>query len=66
MQATDEQQQIIAHDRGCQLVFAVAGAGKTTTMVKRIERLRVRGFLGLSISWRLHLAMLLCKIFVRL
>ena len=36
---TDEQQQIIDHDFGPALVFAVAGAGKTTTMVRRIERL---------------------------
>lgn len=36
---TDEQQQIINHDSGPALVFAVAGAGKTTTMVRRIERL---------------------------
>ncbi len=36
---TDEQQSIVDHDMGPALVFAVAGAGKTTTMVRRIERL---------------------------
>ena len=36
---TDEQQEIVDHDFGPALVFAVAGAGKTTTMVRRIERL---------------------------
>lgn len=36
---TDEQQVIVDHDLGPALVFAVAGAGKTTTMVRRIERL---------------------------
>ncbi len=36
---TGEQQRIIDHDSGPALVFAVAGAGKTTTMVRRIERL---------------------------
>ncbi len=36
---TDEQQRIVDHDSGPALVFAVAGAGKTTTMVRRIERL---------------------------
>jgi hypothetical protein len=36
---TEEQQQIVAHDHGPALVFAVAGAGKTTAMVHRIERL---------------------------
>ena len=36
---TDEQRAIVAHDRGPALVFAVAGAGKTTAMTYRIERL---------------------------
>ncbi|PYE52042.1 ATP-dependent helicase [Deinococcus yavapaiensis] len=36
---TSEQQRIVAHDHGPALVFAVAGAGKTTAMVHRIERL---------------------------
>ncbi len=36
---TDEQQRIVKHDFGPALVFAVAGAGKTTTLVRRIERL---------------------------
>ncbi len=39
LRLTDEQQQIVDHDFGPALVFAVAGAGKTTTMVRRIERL---------------------------
>ena len=39
VQLTDEQQRIVEHDSGPALVFAVAGAGKTTTMVRRIERL---------------------------
>ncbi|MBF2052240.1 MAG: ATP-dependent helicase [Candidatus Sericytochromatia bacterium] len=36
---TEEQQAVVAHDHGPALVFAVAGAGKTTAMVHRIERL---------------------------
>ena len=36
---TDEQRTIVAHDGGPALVFAVAGAGKTTAMTYRIERL---------------------------
>ena len=36
---TDEQRAIVAHDYGPALVFAVAGAGKTTAMTYRIERL---------------------------
>jgi len=36
---TQEQQAVVAHDHGPALVFAVAGAGKTTAMVHRIERL---------------------------
>lgn len=36
---TDEQRAIVTHDRGPALVFAVAGAGKTTAMTYRIERL---------------------------
>ncbi len=36
---TEEQQAIVAHDHGPALVFAVAGAGKTTAMTHRIERL---------------------------
>ncbi len=36
---TEEQQAIVAHDDGPALVFAVAGAGKTTAMTYRIERL---------------------------
>lgn len=38
-QLTPEQQAIVAHNYGPALVFAVAGAGKTTTMVQRIARL---------------------------
>lgn len=36
---TDQQQMVVNHNRGAALVFAVAGAGKTTAMVHRIERL---------------------------
>lgn len=36
---TDEQQAVVRHDTGPALVFAVAGAGKTTAMVHRVERL---------------------------
>ncbi len=36
---TEQQHAIIHHNYGPALVFAVAGAGKTTTMVHRIERL---------------------------
>ncbi|MDW8090778.1 MAG: ATP-dependent helicase [Meiothermus sp.] len=39
LQLTDEQQAVVAHDEGPALVFAVAGAGKTTALVHRIERL---------------------------
>lgn len=39
LQLTDQQRQIVAHDGGPALVFAVAGAGKTTAMVHRVERL---------------------------
>jgi DNA helicase II / ATP-dependent DNA helicase PcrA len=36
---TEQQQAVVNHDVGPALVFAVAGAGKTTAMVHRIERL---------------------------
>lgn len=36
---TPQQQAIVNHNTGPALVFAVAGAGKTTAMVRRIERL---------------------------
>lgn len=36
---TSAQQAVVDHDAGPALVFAVAGAGKTTAMVHRIERL---------------------------
>lgn len=36
---TPQQQAIVAHDTGPALVYAVAGAGKTTAMVQRIARL---------------------------
>lgn len=36
---TEEQQAIVDHDGGPALVFAVAGAGKTTALVHRLERL---------------------------
>ena len=38
-QLTPQQQAIVAHNEGPALVFAVAGAGKTTAMVQRIARL---------------------------
>lgn len=40
---TDEQQTVVAHDAGPALVFAVAGAGKTTAMVHRMARLVANG-----------------------
>ncbi|GAA4015311.1 ATP-dependent helicase [Deinococcus rubellus] len=36
MKITSEQQRIIEHTQGHALVFAVAGSGKTTTMIERI------------------------------
>ena len=36
---TEEQSAIVNHNHGPALVFAVAGAGKTTAMIHRIERL---------------------------
>ena len=39
LQLTEAQQAVVAHDHGPALVFAVAGAGKTTAMVYRVERL---------------------------
>jgi len=39
MKPTKEQQQIIDHNEGRAVVFAVAGSGKTSTVVKRINRL---------------------------
>jgi len=39
MKATKEQQAVIDHEQGRAVVFAVAGSGKTTTVVKRINRL---------------------------
>ena len=39
IQLTAEQQAIVHHNEGPALVFAVAGSGKTTAMVHRIERL---------------------------
>jgi DNA helicase-2/ATP-dependent DNA helicase PcrA len=40
---TDEQQRIVRHGRGPALVFAVAGAGKTTSLVHRVARLVEEG-----------------------
>jgi DNA helicase II / ATP-dependent DNA helicase PcrA len=40
---TPQQQAVVAHDTGPALVFAVAGAGKTTAMVHRIQRLVAEG-----------------------
>jgi len=42
-QLTDEQTRIVQHGRGPALVFAVAGAGKTTSLVHRIVRLVTQG-----------------------
>lgn len=39
MNLTTEQQSVVNHNLGPALVFAVAGAGKTTSMVHRIKRL---------------------------
>jgi len=36
---TWEQKNIVSHDTGHALVKAVPGSGKTTTLVKRVERL---------------------------
>jgi len=36
---TWEQKRVVAHERGHALVKAVPGSGKTTTLIKRIERL---------------------------
>jgi superfamily I DNA/RNA helicase len=36
---TSEQQAVVAHNRGPAVVFAVAGAGKTTALVLRVARL---------------------------
>ncbi len=36
---TEQQRAIVNHNQGPALVFAVAGAGKTTAMMQRIERL---------------------------
>ncbi|GIV77290.1 MAG: DNA helicase [Litorilinea sp.] len=43
MPLTEQQQAIVAHDGGPALVFAVAGAGKTTALVHRIARLVEEG-----------------------
>ncbi|MCO5205822.1 MAG: ATP-dependent helicase [Anaerolineae bacterium] len=43
MRLTDQQQAVVDHDTGPALVFAVAGAGKTTAMVHRIGRLVSEG-----------------------
>ncbi len=44
MQLTDEQQRIVHHDTGPAIVYAVAGAGKSTTLAHRVVRLvKARG-----------------------
>ena len=40
---TPQQQAVVQHEDGPALVFAVAGAGKTTAMVQRIRRLVADG-----------------------
>ena len=42
-QLTEEQRRIVRHGEGPALVFAVAGAGKTTALVHRVARLVERG-----------------------
>ncbi|MCB0291258.1 MAG: UvrD-helicase domain-containing protein, partial [Calditrichaeota bacterium] len=39
MKLTDQQMAIVQHTTGPALVFAVAGSGKTTSMVQRIKHL---------------------------
>jgi len=39
LRLTEEQQEVVDHTLGPALVFAVAGAGKSTAMVHRIEKL---------------------------
>lgn len=43
MQLTPEQQRIVAHATGPAVVYAVAGAGKSTTMAYRVQALVARG-----------------------
>ena len=43
MQLTEEQQRIIQHKHGHARVRAVAGSGKTTTMVERVHHLLKKG-----------------------
>jgi DNA helicase-2/ATP-dependent DNA helicase PcrA len=43
MNLTDEQQRIVAHESGHAKVSAVAGSGKTTTMVARVRHLLEQG-----------------------
>jgi DNA helicase-2/ATP-dependent DNA helicase PcrA len=43
MQLTEEQRRIVRHENGHALVSAVAGSGKTTTMVARVQQLLERG-----------------------
>ncbi|MFC0269406.1 ATP-dependent helicase [Kushneria aurantia] len=43
MQLTDQQRAVVEHGDGHARVFAVAGAGKTATMVARVARLLERG-----------------------
>lgn len=43
VQLTEQQRTIVAHNKGPALVFAVAGAGKTTAMTHRIRRLVQEG-----------------------
>ncbi|HSH57643.1 MAG TPA: UvrD-helicase domain-containing protein, partial [Halomonas sp.] len=43
MRLTDEQRAVVEHGAGHARVAAVAGSGKTTTMVARVLRLLERG-----------------------
>ncbi|MHB0876293.1 MAG: UvrD-helicase domain-containing protein, partial [Anaerolineae bacterium] len=44
MELTDKQQAVVDHGEGPALVYAVAGAGKTTAMKHRIRRLVADGY----------------------
>ena len=50
MQLTSSQKQAIAHDKGPCLVLAVPGAGKTTVLIERLQRLLLSGVDAKSIA----------------
>jgi Tfp pilus assembly ATPase PilU len=39
LQLTEEQRNIVTHYQGAAIVYAVAGAGKSTTMAYRVQHL---------------------------